>query len=86
MTRRGKTGVLLLVLSLVVVFICSFVVLRRTQSIAPHIYGIEGYYHMGVARMIRSDGIVRDFPWMQYSTPLPVATWTKPPTGSRARG
>lgn len=54
-------------LILVVVFLCSFVLLQRTQRISPHIYGIGGYYHMGVARMIRAEGIPREFPWMQFS-------------------
>ncbi len=56
-----------LLLSLVLVFLCTFAVLQWAQGIAPHIYGIEGYYHMGVARLIRAEGIPHDFPWMQFS-------------------
>lgn len=54
-------------LILLMVFLCSFVVLQLTQGIAPHIYGVDGYYHMAVARMIRTTGIPHDFPWMQFS-------------------
>lgn len=67
MTRSRKTEALLLAVGLAAVFLCSFALLQRTQRISPHIYGVEGYHHMAVARMIRAEGIPRDFPWMQFS-------------------
>jgi hypothetical protein len=60
--KTARTALILLA-----VFLCSFTVLQRTQEIAPHIYGVEGYYHIAMARMIRTTGIPHDFPWMQFS-------------------
>jgi len=62
-----KSRVLVLVAVLVLVFLSSLALLLRTQAMAPHIFGVEGYHHIRVARMIRVDGIPGDFPWMQVS-------------------
>lgn len=55
------------VLLLLAVLIACFLVLQWAQGFEPHIYGVDGYYHMAVARMIRADGIPHEFPWMQFS-------------------
>ena len=38
------------------------------QFLSPTLYGIDGYYHIKVASLIRTQGLHFDFPWAQFST------------------
>jgi len=67
MKRARTVQAMPTVLLLLAVFLGSFLALQWVQGFEPHIYGVDGYYHMAVARLIRADGILHEFPWMQFS-------------------
>lgn len=67
MKRSRTLRVLLPAVNLPAVFLAAFLVLQWVQGFEPHVYGVDGYYHVSVARMIRTGGLPREFPWMQFS-------------------
>lgn len=54
-------------LSYVIVFVASFSVLLVLQS-APVFADPDSFYHVKMAELIRDEGVVRSFPWLQLTT------------------
>ncbi|MBN2483661.1 MAG: hypothetical protein JXD21_05635 [Candidatus Omnitrophica bacterium] len=56
-------------------FVTSLLLLASTiayyifiQFVSPVLYGVDGYYHIAVARCIKDFGLKYGFPWAQFST------------------
>ncbi len=51
----------------VLIFLLSFVISFYLQFASPEIIGPDGYYHIKQAHLLRTEGVSKSFPWMQYS-------------------
>lgn len=53
-------------LSYLLIFLFSFIVFAYLQY-SPYFADPDSFYHAKVALMIRDEGIIKDFPWLQYT-------------------
>ena len=37
------------------------------HSASPNLFGVDGYFHIKYSQLLRTDGIIYDFPWLAYT-------------------
>jgi len=50
-----------------IVLLIGIFAIAITQFSIPTLWGADGYYHMHLANLMRTQGIIRDFSWAKYS-------------------
>ena len=54
--------------NLILIIIISFLFFALLQFSSPNLLGADAFYHLKMAQLIKNQGIMQQFPWLQFTT------------------
>jgi len=54
--------------NLILIIIISFLFFALLQFSSPNLLGADAFYHLKMTQLIKSQGIMQQFPWLQFTT------------------